>query len=362
MASPFTWSFTTAPAALASILSSLTIPTSLGDRIWWTPARIQAAKAWWATNSYVPASTDAEGNAFAYVMTGNTKYGMTAVNLLLSFSISAGELEYVASDTYRWSPWVPIVFDWCYNLMTPTQVSTFVSEYNAYTQIVLSQTLTGPGNEAGNYYWGYLANELNWAIATYYINPMAPTFLYDGLVTRWQDGVLPYFSGTGAGGAPTEGSGYGRAMLEYPVVAFTTLQLMGLNLFNQTNWYQEAVLNQVYTTYQTPINSVWTQFGYGDDDEMPSGANANSWYSGDFMTVMADEFAASPVGEYARQWLNTVQPTVDPWIAAVDQGGSALSFSNLSLDYYAPGPGFLYTRNTSGAKWNVHPASTEPGD
>ena len=109
MASPFTWSFTTAPAALASILSSLTIPTSLRC-IWWTPARIQEAKAWWATHSYVPASTDAEGNAFAYVMTGNTQYGMTAVNLLLNFRISAGtgicgerqlSLELLGADRLR---------------------------------------------------------------------------------------------------------------------------------------------------------------------------------------------------------------------------------------------------------------------
>ena len=29
----------------------------------------------------------------------------------------------------------------------------------------------GPGFEGNNYYWGYLSNELNWAIATYYITP-----------------------------------------------------------------------------------------------------------------------------------------------------------------------------------------------
>jgi PKD repeat protein len=355
MASPFTWSFTTAPAALASILSSLTIPTSLGDRIWWTPARIQEAKAWWATHSYVPASTDAEGNAFAYVMTGNTQYGMTAVNLLLNFSISAGELEYVASDTYRWSPWVPIVFDWCYNLMTPTQVSTVVSEYNNYAQIMDSKSWGGPGAEANNYYWGYLANELNWAIATYYINPMAPTFLYDGLVTRWQDGVLPYFAGAGAGGVPAEGSSYGRAMLQYPDIAFTTLGLMGDDLLAQTNWYQEAAIALIYGTSVTPIDGNYIQFPYGNEETPVTGAPVNNYYYSDFMTMIADEYSNEPVGEYARQWLNTVVGSrlntgstygTDPWVAAVDPGGTALSFSSLPLDYYAPGNGFLFTKST----------------
>ena len=37
---------------------------------------------------------------------------------------------------------------------------------------------------------------------------------------------------------------------------------------------------------------------------------------------------------------------MDPWVAAVDPGGTALSFTNLPLDYYAPGVGYLYTKNT----------------
>ena len=60
-------------------------------------------------------------------MTGNTTYGNIAVNLLMNFTIPQSELDGVASDTYRWNQWVPIVYDWCYNLMTPAQVSTFMA-------------------------------------------------------------------------------------------------------------------------------------------------------------------------------------------------------------------------------------------
>ena len=97
MASPFTWSFTTAPAELASILSTLSIPTSPLDRLWWTPARIQQAQAWFAQTSYVPGTDNPEDDAFAYVATGNTQDGMLAVTDLLSYGISTSELLAVAN-------------------------------------------------------------------------------------------------------------------------------------------------------------------------------------------------------------------------------------------------------------------------
>ena len=323
----------------------LNVPTG-HQRLWWTPARIQTAQAWWANHSFVPAPDDAYGNAFAYVMTGNTTYGNAAVNLLMGFSISDGEINSVASDNYRWTDCVPVVFDWCHDLMTPTQISTFMARYNYYTSKVINMTWGGPGFEGNNYYWGYLRNELNWAIATYYENPWAQTFLHDALVTRWQNGVLPYFAGLDKGGVPPEGSAYGLAMLQYPDVAFTTLGLMGYNIFSQTNWYKEAVFNTIYDTSLTPINSIWTQFSYGPDQRGLQ-ANANyQTYNGDFMTMMAETYAGLPISRYAQQWLNNVNPGVDPWVAALNAGSSTLPFSDLPLDYYAPGEGWLYTKNT----------------
>ena len=358
MASPFTWSFTTAPAELASILSTLSIPTSPLDRLWWTPARIQQAQAWFAQTSYVPGTDNPEDDAFAYVATGNTQDGMLAVTDLLSYGISTSELLAVALNDYRWSPWVPVVFDWCYNLMTPTQISTFISEYNNYTQIALSKNWGGPGMESNNYYWGYTMNALDWALASYYINPEAPTFLYDTLVTRWQDGVLPYFAGAGAGGVPPEGSEYGPEMYFDPVIPFTTLGLMGYDILGQTNWYQEAAMNIIYDTSLSPIGGSYIGFPYGDDEfsnGQPAFSGASyqidTYYTGeytDFMTMIAIYDANEPIGEYAREWLDTIQGQDEPWVAAVDPGGTALPFSSLPLDYYAPGQGYLYTKNTWG--------------
>ncbi len=56
-----------------------------------------------------------------------------------------------------------------------------------------------------------------------------------------------------------------------------------------------------------------------------------------------------PIGAYARQWVNTVNPARPAHVAAVDRGGSAASFAALPLDYFASGPRLLFTRNQWGS-------------
>ena len=104
----------------ANAQNGLVIPTT-HPRVWWTPERLQQARTWWSSHSFTPDSDDPWGNAFRYVMTGETQYGQAAVNMLMNFTISQSELDGVASDDYRWNDWVPVVYDWCYNVMTPTQ-------------------------------------------------------------------------------------------------------------------------------------------------------------------------------------------------------------------------------------------------
>ena len=121
---------------------------------------------------------------------------------------------------------------------------------------------------------------------------------------------------------------------------------MGLDLLSQTNWYQEALFNEIYNTSLTPINGNYIGFPYSDDEQSYGQPPSGSVYYGDFMTMLANEWSTLPLGQYARQWINTVHPAQSSYVAATDQGGSALPFSNLPLDYYAAGMGFLYTKNT----------------
>ena len=353
MSGPASWSFTTAGS-----LITLNVPTN-HQRIWWTPSRIAIARNWWSTHSFVPltdgdTSTIAWQNMFAYIITGNKTYGNFVVNLLMNFTISQSSLDGVASDTYRWNDWVPVAYDWCYDLMTSDQVSTFMARYNNYTSIMIAKSFGGPGNPQTDYYWGILCNELNWAIATYYENPMAQTFLNDGLVTRWRNDLLNYFATLNPGGMQDEGTEYGTAMLGYMVIPYTTLGLMGDDLLSQTNWYKEAAMAMIYQTSPAPIGANYIIFPCGADEKsMGAPTAANPWY-GDLMTMLANEYATIPIGQYARRWLSMVAPPTTWYsqqrlaVASTDTGGTALSFSGLPVDYYAPGMKFLYTRDS----WN----------
>jgi hypothetical protein len=334
--------------------NNIVVPAS-HMRLWWTPARLTQARAWYAAHPFTPDSTDAYNNALVYLMTGNTQYAQTAINLLMSFTISDSELQGVASDTYRWNDWVPVVYDWLYNQMTPAQQTTFMARYNNYVSIMMTKPWGGPGMDGNNYYWGYLRNEIDWAIATYYENPLAFTFLQDALVTRWDDSFLPWAATDAVGGVTPEGSQYGRYMIGYTVMPFTSLKLLGDDLLQQTNFFKEAAVNLVYTTTTAPTAvkadpSVYYQvFPFGDDENRGGYPDATSFYYGDFMTMAANEWGSQPVGQYARKWLITVNPQVSNYVTAVDQGGPALSFSSLPTDYYTAGATqFLYTRNQWG--------------
>jgi hypothetical protein len=374
MAQTLTWTFTTAPACVASIVNALAIPPTPGGRLWWNASRLAQAATWWASNSYNPSTTGSynpcslntfEAWAFAYLMTGTSSYATSAIASLTPYTVPAHELNYTSQDDYRWYPQIALVFDWLFNEMTRAQVAKFTSLYNCYSQIVLSNSWGGPGSAGSNYYWGYWTNSLNFAIASYYLNPMSWTILYHDLVTRWENDALGYQAGIGQsgsfggkGGVPIEGSDYGRTSYQYPLSAFGTLATMGRDLLSETNWYNEATFVLIYTTSLAPIASAfgtvtYIQFPFGPCSYPVSGFPVNdsgqgcgAKYYSDFMSMISSKYASLPIGQYARQWLTTVTGEIDPWVAAVDGGSSSLAFSGLPLDYYAPCNGFFFTKNT----------------
>jgi hypothetical protein len=336
----------------AAVYDGLTIPTNHA-RLMFTPALLSQARQYFASHPFTPSSSDPYGNALRYQMTGETAYAQNAITQLMNFTISSSELNGTASDTYRWNDWVPIVFDWVYDQMSASQRSTFISRYNGYADTMMQKSWGGPGMEANNYYWGYLRNEFNWGVATYYENTAeAQKFLDDALKTRWQNDFLPWTNSGGAGGIPQEGTQYGRYMLSYPVSILVSAKLMGRDLFQETNFYQGAADYLFYSTSTGPVankdgSSSYAQLFPFNDDEKSSGyPAANDSYYTDFMTIVAEESNGTPLGAEARQWLANVSGTPSWLIAAEDSGGPAQSLSSLPLDYYAPGPGFLYAKNT----------------
>ncbi len=338
----------------------LTIP-SAHPRLWWNAERRARAATWLQNNPFSPRSSEPLGQAFRCVITGEAEYCQSAVNYAMNqlctnaACTSPDPNVGVASNDARWEGEnVILVFDWCYQYFTPAQRATLINRWNTYFHNIRQHTWGGPTQYQSNFNWGYMRNEIEWGIATWGENAQADANLQHGLVTRWQSNAVPHFQAGGRGGVFQEGSVYGSALGHYSVVPFGSAALLGRDVARETNFFREAVMYMVDSTLPAPTynrnngGSFYEIFPFADDERFYDGGVPARNYGG-FMQHMADYWRDVPIGGLARQWLNMVNPALDPHIAAVDRGGAAASFASLPLDYYASGPRYFFSRD----KWNT---------
>lgn len=325
----------------------MTIPAT-HPRLWWTPERITRAKAWVQKTGFAPKGNDIQlERALAHAVTGASC--AEAISWAVGYEIPSFE---GVSDALRWEgDRVVTIYDWCYDEMTADQRKTIVDRWT--TAITKASKLNYGGPELfenNNYYWGYLRNDITFGIASYGENSSAPAMLEDGLVTRWEKDFLPFAKGRGLGGVPAEGTQYGTYMTDYPIIPFGTAALLGRSVFDETEFFKGTVLAVIYGTPQGQTTSADGQtgyeiFSYNDDDFWRLHNSANRYAN--FMAQAAINWDCLPIGKLARTWSKMVEAKPSAYLAAVDPGGETLDFTNLALDYYAPGARYFYGRS----KW-----------
>jgi Heparinase II/III-like protein len=339
-------------------VNGLFIPTS-HPRLFFNAARLAQAKTWYALHPFTPSSGDFDGNtyyseiAFKHLVNGDDC--STAINYAVGYSPS---VTGTASDDVRWhGEEVILVYDWCYDQMTTSQRSTILANTNTWVTAWMNNSESastgfwgGLGMPQSNYYWGYLRNELDWGIASYYENtPSATIFLTDALVNRWQNSFMPFSikvgPGGGEGGVAQEGSEYGPYVAGYSSIPLYSAGLMGRSMLEETDYFQGMAYWLIYAT--TPQQTKgWEIFPWSDDETWKNGSSATrQGFYPSFMTGIATYFSGSPLSQYARQWLATTGGTAVPWQQSVDAGGTPASFSALPLDYYASGYQYFIGRN-----------------
>lgn len=339
----------------------LTIPNA-HPRLWWNSQRVALANTWLQTHPFTPASSDPLGNAMKCVLTGNASNCQAAVTYAMNqmcnnaACTSPDPNTGVASDDARWEGEnVILVFDWCYNYFTPAQRTTLIDRWNTYFYNIRRHTWGGPTSYQSNYNWGYMRNEIEWGIATWGENAQADANLQYGLITRWQTNSIPHFQTDGRGGVMQEGSAYGSAIGQYSMVPFGSAGLLGRDVNRETNFFREAVMYMVYSTLPAPTynknngGSFAEMFPFADDERFFDGGMPARANYGTFMQNMSDYWRDVPIGAFARQWVNTVNPVRDRHVWAVDRGGSPASFASLPVDYFAAGPRWLFSRDKWGA-------------
>src|SRR5262249_26157900 len=157
---------------------------------------------------------------------------------------------------------------------------------------------------------GYLRNELEFGIATYGENSQASTFIQDALVTRWQTDFIPHANAGYKGGVSLEGDQYGAYNYAYGMIPFFTANLLGRNIYNETDFFKGSIFVVIYSTTLTPTTRAgrtgYEFFPFNDSDFWRDGASAslpseaNNYV--DFMGGMVQYFSANNLGRYAQQW------------------------------------------------------------
>jgi hypothetical protein len=363
---------------------TLTIPAG-HPRLFWNSARIAAANAWVANTSYPGVAVDYRpldyyDLAFTCFIMNNGTACSTAIADAVAFAPSSSNGIGVGDDNMRRNgEWVMLVRDWLapgcgkVQCLTTAQAATIDSNWSAWqsNQDSPAQTWGNVGMPANNYFAGQFRNDFDFGIASYSDNPSAATNLNYAVQNRWSD-LLNFVSpagtgknaGLGYGLSSQEGGGeYGRYSLDYYALPLASSAVLGRDMWTETTAFESGVLQTIYNTMltQTTSRGIWDGFTWADDENWTTGSGCgyqshngpdghggcgmSSQYYGDFMQAAATEYNSSNIGQYARQWINTVNPGIGSIFKSVDPGGSSLAFSNLPLDYYSSGAQYLYAHD-----------------
>jgi len=361
------------PAIAPGTSHGLTIPAG-HPKLWFNPGNLDAARAWYAAHPFTPLSGYQLETAARGLLGDDAALCTAAASSALSLT-QAVPVSGTACDDCRWmGERIIATYDWCYNFLTVDQRATFIAETNGWMNYWRTAPWGSPPGHQGNYYWGYLRNELLWAIASFHENTAlgvcSPTqtcpevFLDDVFTRRLANDFYPAAApgGDSVGGVGQEGSAYGTYVAGYMAMPLGAAGFLGRNLYDETNYWREAVYALVYMTSSTATTRVradgstqnlgFTIFPFGDDQLWLNGSqltqNYDKWI-GNAMLGAASRWPNLGVGRHARHYLNTTGATSERFLQAVDPGGTAASFSSLPFDYYAAGSTMFYARNS----WNT---------
>jgi hypothetical protein len=334
----------------------LVIPAS-HPRLWFDPGRLAAARAWYRRHRFTPARRPGELVAVERALRGllDGDAGMrreecrAALGWARETTTAMGAAASGGSGQWNAARWmgesIALVYDWCHSELGPAERAEFVERTNAWVEARRTMAYANVPMHLNNYYWGFLRNQVEWAIASYDDNvEAAERFLEDALVRRLEQDFHRGAAEQSRGGVLQEGSQYGPYVAGYATIPLVTAGLLGRDLLGETPFWKEAVYALVYATPPGATADLgWTFFPHCD-----AGRGLESSLVGpdvgNFMAAAAMRWRDAPVGAHARRWLELTGAPRSPHVAAVDPGGASRPLSELPLDYYAPGARWLFAR------------------
>lgn len=360
---------------LASLLpgsamgASLDLPAS-HPRLWYGNAdRLAQARLHFASTPFAPSGSDAtrlnQARALRGLLLQDDADCDLAVTHLAGWQVSGN-----FRDALRQQGDALIqIYDWCHHRLSPAQIATLVARWNGYLDQDNADPFANRGAEANNYFWGRVANNLAWGIASHGDNPRAQEYIDQALDLRLDQWFADWHADFGRGGVFAEGGDYGAVMLSYPLVPFVSAADFGYDPYLRTPFFREAIYALIYGS--TPGASVITGesgsghmlFPFNDDESFRNGGVINQRsYLGDFARYMGQRDAASGNARHMRGWLALTNAGRQWMFDALGGAGSAADLADLPLDYYAPGAQVFDMRSAHAADaTQVHLQVGTPG-
>jgi hypothetical protein len=359
-----TLSLTVLPAD-AFTIDGLTIP-STHPRLWFNdPNRLARAVTYFAAHPFKPGSPSSDGfqaafdTALMHAVSGSDC--TPAITWAVALANSPPDVplsKNAGSDWIRnYGEAVIVTFDWCYGQLSALDKTTLITKFNTYFGNVEQQTWGGLYNGTwmtqSNYFWANIRTELEWGIATHGESDQADGFVDYALQKRWA-ATVSLDATTDRGGITQEGHDYGPTTTAYSIVPIATSLAAGRDLLAENNFFMENLFWLLYATLPAPTYNRgvkaddWEFFAFADDEHsFYSGNRPQIFYYGDFMTVMSSQYATSPAGGYAQQWLGQVKPHQTHFTLPENSSTiKPLAFSALPLDFYGSGSGYMYGHKT----------------
>jgi parallel beta-helix repeat protein len=307
-------------------------------------------------------------DALAYVITGDVQYANRAISDMdtrvqtITNDEDRGQGNFLRiSGTMRS---VALVYDWCYDLLSPTQRQIYRdymnqllhelwNPFNNPTHEWDGWGVEDPGN---NFYYSFMLGTAYAGLAMHGENPSPPSLPFRGttyndilefLYARIeQQSIDEHLNTWGKGGAWHEGNNYGLLSKRYIIEMFTLLRDAGApDFMNQTDFVREALLYHLYS--MSPDFSM----GYPGGDL----AGGTDPYDIDFMLLATHALEGTVEAEYAQYFANHVQVS-EPWswwefiqphgVLFRDPDIPERDWRNeLPLHYFAEGGGWMNSRS-----------------
>ncbi len=338
--------------------------------------------------NFIATSTKADAwhYALAYQVTGDAQYATKAIQMVdqqvacdYTCIANANNKFLYVRDFMRN---VCLVYDWCYDLLTPQQRSTWIDYMNRIMFITWNDNAeanaifdTGDwatSNPKQNYFYNYLLATTYVALATWGENPgtftangqthqlyllmdsrdnSSPRYtdVYEFLMAKLTQQALPTIDTRGKGGGWLEGENYGRAMKRHLFEAFTLLaETAGIDYFHDPAhpFAREAVRYELATVQ--PGGKIL--YPGGDASQEPT-LRTNP-YDRHMMLLLAGGLAGTVESQYAQYWCNHVLTQMQGISDMIpvdfflhDPDLPERDFSELPTRYFSEGMDWVHSRS-----------------